>query len=89
MSIITRVDFTGMVVTDGKPVFARVSGYYELRRDGFVRSWDGELTVESGEAPFLFKGQLITDDGKQGNCFGSLWTPGEKTIAFQGCGDIK
>jgi hypothetical protein len=78
-----------MIVSDGKPVFARVSGFYELRRDGFQRTWDGELTVESGEAPFLFRGRLITDAGPAGNCFGSLLSEGDPTITFQGRGRIK
>ena len=89
MSVTTRVDFTGKVVSGGETIFAKVSGYYELWCHGIFRTWGGELTVESGETPFLFRGRLVTDAGQQGNCRGSLWEPGATTISFEGSGSIE
>jgi hypothetical protein len=89
MTETTRVDFTGRIVSGEDIIFAKVSGYYELYCHGIYRSWGGELTIESGETPFLFRGRLITDAGQRGNCIGSLLEPGSTTITFQGFGRIK
>ena len=85
-------DFTGRVVgLDGNVIFESVSGYCVLKSPPRgLKSWSGVLTVESDEPPFLFRdAKLITDDGKEGELFGTRRTVGGSQIAFDGTGPIE
>ncbi len=83
------VEFTGKVISGGDTVFAAVSGHYVIERRGQLIEWHGELTIESGEAPSMFNGRLITDDGQEGDLFATAMNFGDPTIPFQGAGIIE
>ena len=81
------VEFTGKVMSGSETLFAAVSGHYLLKRGD--QSWHGQLTLESGEAPSMFSGRFVTDNGQQDEIIATDVYFGSPTISFRGTGPFE
>ena len=74
-------DFSGRIISaDGEVIYQRVSGTIYVWPD---KSWEGELTIESGEPPSMFKGFVVTDEGGKAELFATDIIPVSNTITIE------
>ncbi|OAI47132.1 hypothetical protein AYO44_10170 [Planctomycetaceae bacterium SCGC AG-212-F19] len=82
------IEFIGTVVSvNGETIYQRVAGTIFLHDHGTSQSWDGILTIESGEPPSMFRGIIVTDTGGRGEAVARRFPFGSDTIEFAGTGN--